>query len=746
MLSFPATPPARSQRLSLDSPFFQAPAFVPCDSPTPRRDCPYPDLTARPSYRTLTAADTLLHLASSPAPSPRISLYPSTSTSSNAHSQSTQSTFPPSPGPTTPSRSIMHFDRSKLDVLAHPFSSPHALFYSPRYLGPSDNSPFGAVSCSPVLHEDERREQERARVRERDARSRMLEPPAKRQRTEYTSAVAPRGSRVRTYRRLLDTTISHADFKLSNRYARTDHDDELTNSSLEPDTDLAFNTDSEPAAAASSSPAPSTELMYPSSPPRPCPSSQTSLSPLSDLSDTRDLTSSSSYSPTSTLEATDFQPRPSAFSARIWPGRGTSMSIGTAAVTGTGTPRRPRANASKATATTETAVSFPPLHLSPFRYVPKEAAGRGRHQDEALLQNEPTESADTECCQSPCAESRLLDEDEDVQFKPEDWMRSPPRTRARARTVPGPSSQSEVTVPIPETPPARLRFRKRRRAAITYNEDSDSEYSEFFEDAVREEQSRPSKRRPTEPRRVVRQATASRRSASVRLPSTPPRDATPEEEDEGEISDETTEFALRTLPSHVTKHARFPLFYRAFAVPSYGVELPSFEARPETAHALGGAVANAPRGPLDLYTPRWVRGKGGAKVGMCPVCIEPPERGGIGRKIWLYTKFSAYKCYHMQYAHGISSSGKPFSPPVAFKHLTRPACGRQEKARILQGRCHACSKWVNVEGVKDVEVKVPEIFWWKHASKCHDGSNIAGEGGCYVENDVWRAAVGHAQD
>ncbi len=62
---------------------------------------------------------------------------------------------------------------------------------------------------------------------------------------------------------------------------------------------------------------------------------------------------------------------------------------------------------------------------------------------------------------------------------------------------------------------------------------------------------------------------------------------------------------------------------------------------------------------------------------------------------------------------GISpSTGLPFSPPVAFMHSvhvphSKPAFkSKQERSRIEQGKCHKCNKWVPVEGVKDVEVKV----------------------------------------
>lgn len=81
--------------------------------------------------------------------------------------------------------------------------------------------------------------------------------------------------------------------------------------------------------------------------------------------------------------------------------------------------------------------------------------------------------------------------------------------------------------------------------------------------------------------------------------------------------------------------------------------------------------------------------------------------------------------YHMQYAHGtshpfpssnvladgrmwigISPAGTPFSPPTAFTRVARPNATKHEKTSVEQGRCHRCRKWVAVEGIKDVEVKV----------------------------------------
>ena len=47
-----------------------------------------------------------------------------------------------------------------------------------------------------------------------------------------------------------------------------------------------------------------------------------------------------------------------------------------------------------------------------------------------------------------------------------------------------------------------------------------------------------------------------------------------------------------------------------------------------------------------------------------------------------------------------------------------------------------------MEGIKDVEAKVREIFWWKHAAGCHQGDTLDGEADVFVEDEVWRAVVG----
>ncbi|KAJ7585257.1 hypothetical protein C8J56DRAFT_757257, partial [Mycena floridula] len=72
--------------------------------------------------------------------------------------------------------------------------------------------------------------------------------------------------------------------------------------------------------------------------------------------------------------------------------------------------------------------------------------------------------------------------------------------------------------------------------------------------------------------------------------------------------------------------------------------------------------------------------------------------------------------YHMQYNHGISAStGKPFSPPLAFRQVARPVV-LNEGTTMKEGKCHSCRRCVTSDGVRDTEARVKEITQWKHSS------------------------------
>ncbi|KAI0363691.1 hypothetical protein BV20DRAFT_975361 [Pilatotrama ljubarskyi] len=161
----------------------------------------------------------------------------------------------------------------------------------------------------------------------------------------------------------------------------------------------------------------------------------------------------------------------------------------------------------------------------------------------------------------------------------------------------------------------------------------------------------------------------------------------------------------RTFPLSLPIHPDFLLFYRRFPVSSV-IDSDLADTHKITVPKAPDGIRNAPRDPFDLYTPRLVKGRGTSKVGLCPICHESVGRGGEGKKLWLSMKFSAFN-YHMQYAHGISpATGRPFSPPLAFRVVQRANPGKLEKTQLMEGKCHKCKKWVAIEGIKDVPTKV----------------------------------------
>ncbi|GAA5949569.1 hypothetical protein JCM3765_002707 [Sporobolomyces pararoseus] len=141
--------------------------------------------------------------------------------------------------------------------------------------------------------------------------------------------------------------------------------------------------------------------------------------------------------------------------------------------------------------------------------------------------------------------------------------------------------------------------------------------------------------------------------------------------------------------------------------------------------------------PFNLYYPRLIKGSADDKCGLCPICAEPPERGGQGEHKWLKLKNSSY-VYHLSYNHGLSNvTGLPFSPPVEIRVIDLPKQSKDTRAKMTEGRCHKCDEWIPLLSVKNIDAIIPELIWWKHAKKCHGDSTIPGERDPYVVDDLY---------
>ncbi|CAE6480026.1 unnamed protein product [Rhizoctonia solani] len=229
---------------------------------------------------------------------------------------------------------------------------------------------------------------------------------------------------------------------------------------------------------------------------------------------------------------------------------------------------------------------------------------------------------------------------------------------------------------------------------------------------------------------------------------------------------------FRRLPPGVPVHRHLPGLYRRYPVSQVGLpkEVIAEASDLDTNVALPPTTIHNAAPFLNLYAPRRTRGIGADKHGLCPICAEPPSRGGRGKAMMLNMKTSAFN-YHMQYVHATSyfhsspftpiavlrlsflrlsglspKTGLPFSPPIAFRSTPRKTVGAREKATLEEGLCHACARWVIIEGVKAVDVLVPEIYWWKHASTCHKSRMLDGEGDFYTEDALFKRIVQWQRD
>ncbi|KAM0752465.1 hypothetical protein T439DRAFT_208878 [Meredithblackwellia eburnea MCA 4105] len=180
----------------------------------------------------------------------------------------------------------------------------------------------------------------------------------------------------------------------------------------------------------------------------------------------------------------------------------------------------------------------------------------------------------------------------------------------------------------------------------------------------------------------------------------------------------------RTFPPEVEINPTFSRFYRVFPVSSafppesyihrLAVVDPSGLATGVTfMQPPAGSDWNKASDPLNLYSPRFVKGKGDEKSGLCPICVEPVSRGGEGVERWLKLKNSSY-VYHMSYAHGLSNlTGLPFSPPIKTRTTQLTPATKDARDHMTDGLCHKCNGWIPLLSVKNVDAVVPELIWWK---------------------------------
>ncbi|KAG8746463.1 hypothetical protein FRC10_004902 [Ceratobasidium sp. 414] len=218
---------------------------------------------------------------------------------------------------------------------------------------------------------------------------------------------------------------------------------------------------------------------------------------------------------------------------------------------------------------------------------------------------------------------------------------------------------------------------------------------------------------------------------------------------------------MRRLPSGVPLHNILKGLYRRYPVSQVGLPKEVIANVPDLDKAVVMPPNTIPNAApfLNLYAPRRTRGIGADKHGLCPICAEPPSRGGRGKAMMLNMKLitNIYTLFPLLILPGPVSywilptglspkTGLPFSPPIAFRAASRKTVGAREKATLEEGLCHACSRWIVVEGVKAVDVLVPEIYWWKHASTCHKSRMLEGEGDFYIEDPLFLRIVQWQRD
>lgn len=158
-----------------------------------------------------------------------------------------------------------------------------------------------------------------------------------------------------------------------------------------------------------------------------------------------------------------------------------------------------------------------------------------------------------------------------------------------------------------------------------------------------------------------------------------------------------------------------------------------------------------PKHSLDLYSPRWVRGKGFTREGLCHFChlqimASPTKEDSLlvlknstsfptetQQGNWYRIKQSAF-WYHLHFHHGISAKRGERYPPIEEASLRLlPVLSKygipNEHLKKAQVHCRCCEEYITVWQQKssnalpfkpDLLGTLPVLQnWWKHCQRRH---------------------------